>query len=161
MEDTIIIGTLPTGIWCTGRTFCPYRLDQLYVFGAISSSSILRPHIYKNHSSTYKLGIISNYDYVHTCWISQGCSDLPISLPKFNENRHLKCNKFRLFHNSVYVVEFVLKIIAWYLSSRDSTCLPGRWGRWCWGQPPARRGGAPSTTPPPESGPPGLGSRPR
>ena len=30
---------------CTGMTFCPYRLDLLYEFGAISSSSILCPYL--------------------------------------------------------------------------------------------------------------------
>ena len=34
-------------------TFCPYRQDQLYVFGAISSSSILRAHLSTTPSSMY------------------------------------------------------------------------------------------------------------
>ena len=36
---------------CTGMTFCPCGLDQLYVFGAISSSSILRPILYTAYYS--------------------------------------------------------------------------------------------------------------
>jgi len=40
---------------CTGATFFPYRLDQLFVFGAISSSSILRPILYKTYYSMLPL----------------------------------------------------------------------------------------------------------
>jgi len=32
-------------VWCTGTTFCPYRLDQLYIFGATPWSSIFCPHL--------------------------------------------------------------------------------------------------------------------
>ena len=36
---------------CTGMTFCPCRLDQLLVFGAISLSSILRPILFTTYYS--------------------------------------------------------------------------------------------------------------
>ena len=32
---------------CTGMTICPCRLDQLYVFGTISLSSIFHPILYR------------------------------------------------------------------------------------------------------------------
>ena len=43
------------GILCTGTTFCPYRLDRMFVFGAMSSSSILGPILYKTYYSMVSL----------------------------------------------------------------------------------------------------------
>jgi len=34
-----------TGIYCTRATVCPYRLDLLHAFGAISSSSIWQAYL--------------------------------------------------------------------------------------------------------------------
>ena len=36
---------------CTGTIFCPYELDQLCVFGAIYSTSILQTYLYTNFPS--------------------------------------------------------------------------------------------------------------
>ena len=40
-------------VWAESRacTLCPYRLDQLYVFGTIFPSSILRHILYRNYYS--------------------------------------------------------------------------------------------------------------
>ena len=42
------------GIESTVATFCSYRLDQLFVCGAIPQSSILWAHLYTTCSSMYK-----------------------------------------------------------------------------------------------------------
>ena len=46
---------------CTGTTFSPYQQDQLYVFGAISSSSILHPILYITY---YSMAITEPTNYL-------------------------------------------------------------------------------------------------
>ena len=54
-----------TGILGTGATFCPYRLDQRYVFGAVPSSSILRAHLYTTPSSMVGIRKLSLMEQVN------------------------------------------------------------------------------------------------